>query len=295
MISVIIPIYNRGDLIGETLDSLFRQTYIDWECIIIDDGSTDDSENVILNYSNRDSRIKYYKRPSHFTIGANSCRRIGLEYAKGKFVKWLDSDDKLDPLTLEIQLSQIQKGFDVVFCNSLVFNSDFSKVINTQWSQLFLSDQPEKDYLLEKLAWSTPSGLWEKVKINSLQPFSENLPNSQEWIFHLKSLFGNLKIGVFKNDLVFVRSHSNSISYSFDQSYWKNRFISRLIAANFVSKYDFNYFLFVNESLKYMFIKYKIYLDPVLTFRYFYNFLVAFYRKFFRNKTQSLSSFKFMD
>jgi glycosyltransferase involved in cell wall biosynthesis len=64
LISIIIPTYNRASFIPETIESIVSQTYKDWECIIVDDGSTDDTEKVITNFQNKDSRIKFLKRPA---------------------------------------------------------------------------------------------------------------------------------------------------------------------------------------------------------------------------------------
>ena len=83
LVSIIIPNYNRADLIVETLNSIIAQTYTNWECIVVDDGSTDDSIKVIDEYSKLDPRIYLYIRPNHKRKGANSCRNYGLEMSRG--------------------------------------------------------------------------------------------------------------------------------------------------------------------------------------------------------------------
>ncbi|GHT29078.1 hypothetical protein FACS18942_10000 [Planctomycetales bacterium] len=97
MISIIIPVYNRAELVKETLDSVLAQTYTDWECIIVDDGSTDDSWKVLQEYVARDSRIKVFCRPDDRIKGAPTCRNIGYENSSGDIVYWFDSDDVLSP------------------------------------------------------------------------------------------------------------------------------------------------------------------------------------------------------
>lgn len=286
MISVIIPTYNREALISESLNSLLKQTYENWECIIVDDGSTDNSKKIIQEFVSADIRFKFVERPKKLKKGANSCRRLGLEYTNGVFIKWLDSDDLLHPATLEIQLNQIIKGkFDVVFCNSVVYNHDFSKVIKIGWSKNFYSDDPIKDYLLEKLSWSTPSGLWRKQQVLKLNPFSENISNSQEWLFHLKALFHGFNIGISSQELVLVRSHNNSVSNKLNRTYWKTRFKSRLMAGEFVSNYDKRYVMFINESLKYMYIHYKLFFSFGLNFK-----LLKSYLKIKKNKQEKMAS-----
>ncbi|HEX9600942.1 MAG TPA: glycosyltransferase family 2 protein, partial [Mariniflexile sp.] len=63
LVSIIIPTYNRGHLIGETLESVLCQTYDNWECLVIDDGSTDNTDALVQGYLNKDNRIKFYHRP----------------------------------------------------------------------------------------------------------------------------------------------------------------------------------------------------------------------------------------
>ena len=97
MISIIIPMYNRASLVGETLDSIVAQTYTDWECIVVDDRSTDDSVAVVQKYVDRDPRFKLMVRPEDRIKGAPTCRNIGCENSKGDIVYFFDSDDILSP------------------------------------------------------------------------------------------------------------------------------------------------------------------------------------------------------
>lgn len=88
--SIIIPSFNRADLISETLDSVLNQTYRYWECIIVDDGSTDFSSEIISKYLELDNRFKYLERPKDRLKGPSACRNIGLQNAKGEYVIFLD-------------------------------------------------------------------------------------------------------------------------------------------------------------------------------------------------------------
>lgn len=72
LISIIIPTFNRAHIILKTLDSISTQTYLNWECIIVDDGSTDNTEEVLLSYCSNDSRFKFFKRPSNLISRPNS-------------------------------------------------------------------------------------------------------------------------------------------------------------------------------------------------------------------------------
>jgi glycosyltransferase involved in cell wall biosynthesis len=109
MISFIIPMYNRANLVGETLDSVLAQTYQDWECIVVDDGSTDNSLEIVQEYCNRDQRIRIMSRPIEREKGAPTCRNIGVENTTGEYVYFLDSDDLLSPEFLQTIIDAIKK------------------------------------------------------------------------------------------------------------------------------------------------------------------------------------------
>lgn len=110
LVSIIIPVYNREQLIGETLDSISAQTYKNWECILVDDGSGDNTEAIVYPYANNDIRIKFYHRPKTKKSGASSCRNYGLEKANGELFQFLDSDDLLAKNKLEEQLKFYKPG-----------------------------------------------------------------------------------------------------------------------------------------------------------------------------------------
>lgn len=96
--SVIITTYNRSTLLTRALDSLIAQTETDWEAIIVDDGSTDNTASLIKPYLENDSRIKYvYQKNAGYAMSKNT----GIFLAKGKFITFLDSDDEYAPTHLE--------------------------------------------------------------------------------------------------------------------------------------------------------------------------------------------------
>ncbi|RTZ06498.1 glycosyltransferase family 2 protein [Flavobacterium bomense] len=107
-VSVIIPTYNRSKLLLETLYSVKNQTLKNWECIIVDDGSNDNTEDIINNFIRDDIRFKFFKRPVYYPKGACSCRNYGFEISKGKFIQWLDDDDLLSTNKLELQVKKLE-------------------------------------------------------------------------------------------------------------------------------------------------------------------------------------------
>lgn len=105
LVSIIIPTFNRAHCIEETLLSVQVQTYTRWECIIVDDGSDDDTVEVVTAFAKADQRFKILERPEHRPKGANACRNYGFEHSNGEFINWLDSDDLFSPDKLASQVA----------------------------------------------------------------------------------------------------------------------------------------------------------------------------------------------
>ena len=108
LISVITPNYNCSRFIAETIESVLAQTYTNWEMIIVDDCSTDNSYEIALNYSKKDSRIKVYK--NEYNSGAAVSRNKAIEVSQGEYLAFLDSDDLWMPEKLEKQLKFMQEN-----------------------------------------------------------------------------------------------------------------------------------------------------------------------------------------
>lgn len=102
LVSIIIPTYNRAHLIGETLDSVLAQTYENWECIVVDDGSTDHTDEVMAEYCAKDSRFRYFHRPDTHKPGGNGARNYGFLMSRGEFVV-----DKYDNKIIGAQLIEM--------------------------------------------------------------------------------------------------------------------------------------------------------------------------------------------
>ena len=107
MVSIIMPSYNTANFISESIKSVMAQTYTNWELIIVDDCSTDDTDDVVKLYLN-DSRIVYIKNPKN--SGAAVSRNRALREAKGKWIAFLDSDDLWMPEKLEKQIAYMTKN-----------------------------------------------------------------------------------------------------------------------------------------------------------------------------------------
>ena len=230
LISIIIPTYNRAAIIGPTLDSIIQQTYENWECIVIDDGSSDYTVELLEFYCEKDERIQFHHRPKGRKKGANACRNYGFELSRGNYVNWFDSDDIMHQDNILIQKNALEReacNFSV--CQSLVFSEDIRKNLRLRHNKI-ISDNPLKDYLTLKIVWMTPSALWKRKFLESLKElFDEDLQAAQEWEFHCRVLARCNRYHITEKPLVYLRQHQHSLTYNknHDLRIW-NYFLARL-------------------------------------------------------------------
>lgn len=122
LVSIIIPYFNCAEYIIQTLESVQRQTWKNWECIIVDDGSTDASEEIISEFKFKDERIRFIKQ---INSGPSSARNNGITHAQGEFLMFLDADDLLVPSKIERQLEvfAMNPSVGIVYCDGYCFTN----------------------------------------------------------------------------------------------------------------------------------------------------------------------------
>lgn len=136
LISIITPVYNCEKLIRRTIESVLSQTYENWELLLVDDCSADESAKIIKEYAKKDNRIKYFKLKKN--SGAAVARNKALEEAKGKFIAYLDADDLWRKNKLEKQIEYMTK-------NNLAFScTDYEKINEEGVSLKKIVNIPEK-------------------------------------------------------------------------------------------------------------------------------------------------------
>lgn len=208
-VSIIIPAYNRAHLIGETLDSILAQTHNNWECFIVDDGSTDASEVVYNTYKDKDSRFQFFNRPAAKPKGANACRNIGLEHATGDYVVFFDSDDLMTTNHLEVKVSgMLEYKTDYVITRTKFFNAELTYIDN--YYQFDKFPITPYNYVAQKINWLTYD-ICVKLKLAQSIRFNENLQSGQEYNYFSKLVYLSVN-GKFINQTVTLRRyHDNSI------------------------------------------------------------------------------------
>lgn len=184
-ISIIIPNYNRATLIEETLDSIISQTYHNWECLVVDDGSTDNSVAVIKNYTEKDSRFRLFQRPSHYPKGANACRNIGLQKATGDYIIFFDSDDLMVEDHIQKKITAIQsENYDYVIARSKYFNNPQNKN-PLNYRNLGRIPITADNYIQKKINWITFDPI---IKTNVAKSicFTEKNESAEEYNYFVK-------------------------------------------------------------------------------------------------------------
>jgi glycosyltransferase involved in cell wall biosynthesis len=126
-VSVIIPCYNYGKFLTESVDSVICQTYTNWECLVIDDGSIDNTKEIAEKLAEKDARVRYFYKPNG---GLSSARNYGIERATGDFLCFLDADDLFDKKKIEAQLSVFDEdsSADIVYGNAMFFKDNLQNL-----------------------------------------------------------------------------------------------------------------------------------------------------------------------
>ncbi|NMH25327.1 glycosyltransferase family 2 protein [Flavobacterium solisilvae] len=247
LVSIIIPTYNRAHLIGETLDSVLAQTYTNWECIIVDDGSTDNTDEVVEAYVEKDSRFRYYHRPHFFNKGVGSCRNYGLELSKGDYINWFDSDDVMDENFIFEKMNIITKqpDADIVFCGYGYFDVNG---IQNRVSNISFSGNIINDLIDNKINFSPLPFLIKKSCLKQLR-FSEGLSRNEDLDFFFNFFIQRKNIKIChteKKILFYVRKHQLSVSSHTDIDG------RQLISSYLVHEKIMNYFREEKNKLGYM-------------------------------------------
>lgn len=209
LVSIIIPAYNRSDLIGETLDSIISQTYVHWECLVIDDGSTDSTVEVVTKYARQDSRIKLLQRPISKPKGANACRNIGLNAAQGEYVVFFDSDDLMTKNHIEVKVNAIKESnCDYVITKTQYFN--FSNVQINKNYQFDIHLITSSNYISQKINWLTLDVCIISSIAKSIS-FNERLYSGQEYNYFSKLVYKSTNAQYINKVLSLRRYHDGSI------------------------------------------------------------------------------------
>jgi len=180
LISIILPVYNAEKYIKEAVESVLNQTYQHWELLIINDGSTDNSENLLLNF--QDHRIKYFTQENK---GVSAARNVGLKKMEGDFFCFLDADDILTPTSLEKRVTHLDKNNTLDFVDGRVQYMNTSEKLLPKYYAPSYKGNPKKALLsLSSNCFQGPT--WMVRRRNNIHyQFDENLKYTEDLFFYL--------------------------------------------------------------------------------------------------------------
>ncbi len=184
LVSIVIPVFNRQNTIENTVNSVINQKYKNWECLIVDDGSTDSTLIVVEEIIKKDSRIALMLRDSGLK-GANRCRNIGMVNSQGKYIALLDSDDlwPVDYLEKAVNLAETKDDFQASYSGAEINHGNQNY---TRSSRAIQEGESAFDFLISSTGFApTPSYF---IK-NNLRPeilFDESLQRHQDWDFFIR-------------------------------------------------------------------------------------------------------------
>ena len=206
-VSVVVTTYNRAKLIGECVESVQAQTMPDWEMVVVDDCSKDDTASVMAGLC-ADPRIRYIRQEKN--RGAQAARNLGIAESSGEFVNILDSDDLFAPGKLEKQLVLLRadEEADLAVCQMASFREEPGD-LDTLWNT-FAGDEPLTRFLRHDPVWGIHAPLWRRSALDRFGPFDQAIPVAQDYEYHTKALCLGARPILSSEVLCYVRAHEGS-------------------------------------------------------------------------------------
>lgn len=200
-ISVIVPCYNQAKYMRDALDSVLASTLQDWECIIVNDGSKDETLSIAKEYEQNDSRFHVVDIPNG---GLSNARNVGIKHSHGKYILPLDSDDKIGEKYLELAVGYLEKHPEVKLVNCLCkYFGDLNEI------------KPMPAYSYNNLLWQNQflaSSVYRRSDYDKTDGYNPNMKHGHEdWDFWLSLLKPEDKTYCIPEPLFFYRKHGVSM------------------------------------------------------------------------------------
>lgn len=202
LVSIIVPAYNQGQYISETIKSISTQEYLNWECIIIDDGSTDNTEVVVMNSICGDRRFKYIKQENQ---GLAATRNNGIMQSYGEYILPLDSDDLISPFYIRDAISVFLRNPEtkLVYCEAEYFGEKIGK-----WE---LPDYSYEKILLSNMIFC--SAVYRRKDYDKTKGYNVNMKGGlEDWDFWISFLKENDVVFKIPKTYFFYRIKKNSMN-----------------------------------------------------------------------------------
>ncbi len=189
LISIIIPVYNKIQYLPFSFNSVYTQTYANWEIVVVDDNSDDGSYDFVVEESRKDHRVRVYRNTKDIN-GPSICRNIGIEHAAGDFLIFFDADDLLKEFCLSQRLQFLSSNPQLDFA---IFNQEFMNDFHADDIKRFTKENKFPDTYLRRFVrddppWQTMAVLWRKQAIISLGGFDISLLVMEDPEIHIRAL-----------------------------------------------------------------------------------------------------------
>lgn len=216
-VSIILATYNRAEYILESLYSIQQQTFTDWECLIIDDGGSDNTQEILAPILKQDTRFQYFMRTPKYQKGLPGSRNYGLDLAQGDYIIFFDDDDIAHPQNLELcvlELSNTELSFcryiRDVFRGNFVYDFDYSK----EYISFYIDSSDINKILRNELQFNSCAVMWTK-ECYTKHRYTEHLKYAEEWEVYARIITSvNRGISINKT-LYYGRKHNVSITGDF--------------------------------------------------------------------------------
>lgn len=219
LVSVICTVKNGETTISETIESVLNQTFKNIELIIIDDGSTDRTKNILERYKSLDDRVKPYYSGG---IGRSPALNKAIQLSEGDFIANIDADDLMHPRKIELQVKAFKKkrGYFLIATDSLLIYDANKPLWDNDVKSVVVADVNQSILIRNRI--SHPSVMMNKDLLVSLGGYNESRQNMVDYDLWLRAFSNNLKMGILKEKLTAKRIHSNQsfenkkrLSYTF--------------------------------------------------------------------------------
>ncbi len=223
MVSIIIPTYNYAHYLTETLQSVMVQSYNNWECIVVDDGSTDNTHEIVDEFVKKNNKFRYIYQQNK---GVSAARNIGIKTAKGNFIQFLDGDDLLQPDKIKSQIEVFKKNpeVDIVYNQVRFFDDGKSQQLRASlqgnkpedWLPELRTKGKEVIACFSKINFLViNSPLIKKNLFDIVGYFDESMKTLEDWDFWMRCALENCYFYFNKEDsntFALVRAHHGSLS-----------------------------------------------------------------------------------
>lgn len=213
-VSIIVPTYNRAHFIAETLKCIENQSFKKWECLIIDDGSTDNTRELLKPFLEKDQRFKFYSRSKIHLKGPSGCRNQGIELSKGENIIFFDSDDVIHPDNLKICIDILNQYPELSYCRyekqafkGEWLNKSFENKDNFKVAVIDLKDIAP--IVTNKLPFACCTVMWRRKALGAMR-FDEKLSYAEEWEYYIRLLSEGIRGASLNTVLYYHRKHPKS-------------------------------------------------------------------------------------